>query len=534
MRYKRLTLLCAIAVGSAALGYSGIAGAQSADEMKKQIDEMQRQIQMLRDRVEQMERQEKQKAAAPAPAPAPVAISPQQIAGHEFLERKPGDGITFFTRGGEVSVYGNLDVSVDSSTKGISGLTDGNGNHPPGNGGWMADISTNLSYIGVRGFQALPSTSARFVYQLETQLDVSVTPGAADTNSNTSGQVKSGLVSRNSYIGLADEWGAIKIGKSDAPYKNSTSRMNEFSGMWGDYSVIMGNTGGDNRTEFGTRLAHAIWYESPNMGGFTVNALFSPGQNRADDDSNIPAGEPECAGGNLPGSGALPVACNDGSFGNAYSVSASWESGPIYLTGAYEMHKKVNRTSDLPFYTSLDIADEDAFKVGIQWKFPTHTTVSAIWEDMKRHVDASLSDQNERQRSGYWFAVSQVLSDSDSVHFGWAHANKTPGDPGQHNPDNSQADANGFFPNVNNSANMYTVAWKHLVDKNFSWYLDYATTINERFAHYDLGAGGRAVTTDCHDASNPDQSGFDPNGGAPHCYTGGKLQGVSVGMKYRF
>jgi len=25
----------------------------------------------------------------------------------------------------------------------------------------------------------------------------------------------------------------------------------------------MGNTGGDNRVEFGTRLDHSVWYESP-------------------------------------------------------------------------------------------------------------------------------------------------------------------------------------------------------------------------------------------------------------------------------
>jgi hypothetical protein len=62
----------------------------------------------------------------------------------------------------------------------------------------------------------------------------------------------------------------------------------------------------------------------------------------------------------------------------------------------------------------------------------------------------------------------------------------------------------------------------------------YAETHNARFTHYDLGAGGRSVTTDCHDGSNPDTSGFDPNGGSPHCYTGGKVQGASVGMKYRF
>jgi predicted porin/outer membrane murein-binding lipoprotein Lpp len=533
MRQKFLAVLCMLAATFAGVAFSQSASAQSTEEMRKQIEELQAQIRMLSNRLDQMD---KQKAAAPAPAPAAAApVSPQAVAGHEFLEREPGSGVKFYTRGGEVQVYGNLDVSLDSSTKGIANLTDDNGNHPAGNLGWMASISSNLSYIGVRGHQKLPGTDTKFLYQFETQLDVSVTPGSALTNANQSGQVKSGLTSRNTFIGLSgDDWGSFKIGKTDAPYKNSTQRMNAFSGMWGDYAVIMGNTGGDNRTEFGTRLSHALWYESPKMNGFNVAALFSPGQNRADDDSNIPAGEPECAGGNVPGSGGLPVACNDGAFGDAYSVSLSWESGPIYLTGAYEMHKKVNRTSDLPTYNPLDVADEDAWKVGIQWKFPTQTTVSAIWEDMKRHVDPSLNDQNERTRTGYWFAVSQIINPQDSVHLGWAHANKTPGDPGQHNPDNSLADANGFFPNVDNSANMYTIAWKHLVDHNFSWYLDYATTVNGRFAHYDLGAGGRSVTTDCHDGSNPDTSGFDPNGGAPHCWTGGKVQGVSVGMKYIF
>jgi predicted porin len=516
-----------------ALALPAQVAAQTPEDMKRQIDDLQRQIEMLRQRLDQMQQQQR---AAPAPAPAAPAAPAiaAQTGGHEFLERKPGDGVTFYTRGGEVSVYGHLDVSLDTSTKGIGGLKDDAGNSPPGNLGWMPSISSNLSYVGVRGFQKLPNVDTHFVYQLETQLDISVTPGAADTNSNQSGQVKSGLTSRNSFIGVASDWGALKIGKTDAPYKNSTQRMNEFSGMWGDYSVIMGNTGGDNRTEFGTRLSHSIWYESPKMNGFSLAALYSPGQNRADDSSNIPAGEPECAGGNLPGSGGLPVACNDGSFSDAYSIAGAWESGPIYLTAAYEMHRKVNRTSDLPTYDPRDVADEDAWKIGAQFKFPTHTVLSLIYEDMKRHLDPALEDQDERTRSGYWVSLSQWFTAADSVHLGWAHANKAKGDPGQHNPDNSLADANGFFPGVDNHANMYTVAWKHDVDKNMLWYLDYATTINGRFAHYDLGAGGRSVTTDCHDGSNPDTSGFDPHGGAPHCWTGAKLQGVSVGLKYRF
>ena len=65
-------------------------------------------------------------------------------------------------------------------------------------------------------------------------------------------------------------------------------------------------------------------------------------------------------------------------------------------------------------------------------------------------------------------------------------------------------------------------------------YVNYAMTVNHSTAHYDLGAGGSGVTTDCHDAANPDASGFDPNGGAPHCSAGGRLQGISAGIKYIF
>jgi predicted porin len=511
MKRSVIATACALALGATG------AHAQSAQEMKQQIELLQQQVNLLKNRLDQMA---EQKAAAPATAP--VASG-----GGSFLERKAGDGVTFKTRGGEVSVYGNLDLSLDTSTKGIGGFVADDGSRPVGNGGWMADVSTNLSYIGLRGHQSLGSYPAEFVWQLETQIDVSATSGTSASNSNTSSAVKGGLTSRNSFIGLASPaWGAVKIGKTDAPYKTSTASMNPFSGMWGDYSVIMGNSGGDNRVEFGTRLDHAIWYESPSWSGFSVNALIAPGQNRAFDNSNLASGEGDCAGGNIPGSGGTPAACNDGAYGTAYSISGGYRMRDLYVTGAYELHRGVNRTSDLPAFDPNDIADESAAKIGAQYRFATGTTVSAIYERLKRKVPASLDFQNERSRKGTWLAVSQQVGASDSVHFGWAHAGASPGDPGVHNS------SGGAHPD--NSANMFTLAWKHQVDKNFSYYVDYATTRNHADAHYDLGAGGRAVTTDCHDASNPDTSGFDPNGNAPKCWAGGKLQGVSVGMRYQF
>lgn len=515
MKRTVVATACALVLGAA-----GTVHAQSSQEMKQQIDALQRQIEQLRSRMDEMARQ-----PAPVVVPAPSARAAD---GGEFIERKPGNGVVFKTRGGEVQAYGNLDLSVDTTTKGIGGMVADDGSVPAGNGGWMAAVSSNSSYFGLRGFQELGPYPARFVWQLETQIDVSATSGTSASNSSTSSTVKGGLTSRNSFIGLASkEWGAIKIGKTDAPYKTFTSALNPFASMLGDYSVIMGNSGGDNRVEFGTRLDHAIWYESPNWGGFNFAALVSPGQNRAYDNSNLASGEGDCTGGNIPGSGGTPLACDDGAFGTAWSIAGAYRVGGLYVMAGYELHRKVNRTSDLPAFDPNDVADEHAMKVGAQYRFKaTGTTISAIYERLRRDVPDYLSYQNERSRNGTWLAISQDVGPRDSVHFGWAHAGASPGDPGTHN--------SGGGANPDNAANMFTLAWKHAVDNNLSYYVDYATTLNHRDAHYDLGAGGHGVTTDCHDASNPDASGFDPNGNGPRCWAGGHLQGVSVGMKYQF
>ena len=439
-----------------------------------------------------------------------------------YFQKKPGNALTFRTPYGEITGYGNLDISLDATTKGMSKNMVGNpGDHPIGNLGWMPAMSTNLSYLGVRGFVNLGDQPFKFVYQLETQVDISAASGVSESNSNFSNVVKGGLTSRNSYIGLAsDSWGAIKAGKTDAPYKNSTAMMNPFSGMLGDYSVIMGNTGGDNRVEFGTRLDHSIWYKSPTLGGFKFAALFSPGQNRASNSDNIAAGESDCAGGNSPISGG-GTSCNDGAFSDAISVSLTYTNGPFLVTGAYERHEKANRSSDVGG-DPLDVAAEDAAKIGVQLTLPTKTTISGIFESMHRYVDPSLAFQNERQRNGTWLAVTQELTPKDSISFGWAHAFVTPGDPGQHNT------PGGLDPH--NSANMLTAAYKHTIAPGLLWYADWAGTFNGKDAHFDLGAGGRGVTTDCHDAHGS-------AGGAaadPHCWAGTTLMGVSVGVKYTF
>lgn len=523
---KPLTQAVAVALASTGIIYSGFASAAGDSDTQAEIKALRQQVELLMKKVETLSSKEA------------VAAEKQEKIEKQVASQNTSSGASVASVLKGIDFYGNLDLSVDDSTKGIAGKIANDGTSiPAGRVGWVPAISTNISYLGLRGKHDLGNGMAA-VFQLETQLDISATAGTSNNNSANDSTVKGALTSRNSFLGLAGDFGAIKIGKTDAPFKNSTARLNPFSGTVGDYSAIIGNTGGDNRVEFGTRLDHALWYESPNMGGFTVNALWSPGQNRSSDNSIQAIGESSCAGGNVPGSGALPYGCNDGSYGTAYSLSGAFEHGPLYLSAAYEMHKNVNRSSDADgtvvtvngtnytFDNTVGLGDEYGWRLGAQYKLPTHTTIGGVYEDLKRKLPYHYFD--ERSRKAYWLLVSQELSPNDMIHFGWGHASKSPGSLGEHNIQT--------VPDADNASNMYSAMYRHAIDKQTSWYVVYATQINHVAGHYDLGAGGRANTTDCHDGSQIASANPDPNspGGGPFCYTGGKLQAVSLGMSYKF
>lgn len=528
MKYVRKPLVQAVAVAVASTGifYCGVASAAGESDTQAEITALRQQVEILMKKVEALSSKET------------ATAEKQEKIEKQVASQNSSSGSSLVNTLKNIDFYGNLDLSIDNATKGIAGKIANDGTSvPAGKLGWLPAISTNTSYLGLRGKHPLGNGLAA-VFQLETQLDISATAGTSNNNSANDSTVKGALTSRNSFLGLTGEWGAVKIGKTDAPFKNSTAHLNPFSGTVGDYSAIIGNSGGDNRVEFGTRLDHALWYESPNLQGLTVNVLWSPGQNRSADNSIQAIGESSCAGGNVPGSGALPYGCNDGSYGTAYSVSGAFTQGPFHASVAYEMHKNVNRTSDADgsvvtvngtnytFDNTVGLGDEYGWRLGVQYKLPTHTTLGGVYEDLKRKLPYHYFD--ERSRKAYWLLITQELTPNDVIHFGWGHADKSPGSLGEHNIETK--------PDADNAANMYSAMYRHALDKQTSWYAVYATQINHAAAHYDLGAGGRANTTDCHDGSQIASANPDPSspGGGPFCYTGGKLQAFSLGMTYKF
>jgi predicted porin/outer membrane murein-binding lipoprotein Lpp len=560
---------------------------QSGDQDAK-IRELQQQIQDLSKRVEQLSKEREQAApkkeeptvaGTPKAKPAGPAPSPEPLF-DKFLK----------------GFFGTLDLSVDYTTKGMDNLVaypwgyesgapvnpatptapqayvqTGGAKAPPyGKVSWLGSMSSNGSNVGYRGSHRIPDTSVDFIYQVSTALNMAAAPGLQNTWTKSSNTVQGAIGLGDTWLGFQQHsWGRLRFGEMYLPYKTSTDRLNPFGAGLGNYSAVMGNTGGDNRVEFGTRSDDVVSYASPTWGGFSFEAAYAFGQNIDPNNDLTPLGSPDCSGSNNPGSGNLFLNCDDGGYDDAYSAVLKFESHGLYLVGAYEIHKRVNRSSDgigsnSPYYGYLfglgdgvsplldwasydaykgeypgaaaagspayspqyDVADEWAMKFGGQYSFTFGLTISYLWEEMKRKVPAIMEFQNERQRTGSWVALEQDFSGGrDIIAVGWAHAGATPGDPGgQHN----------FNPTLlgNNQANMYTFEYRHKFDKQLTAYFTFADTVNDGNAHYDIGAGGHGVKTDCHDATHA--TFIDYSSAGPTTWGGCHPIGISTGVDFKF
>jgi TolA-binding protein len=96
------------------------AQADEVSDLKAQVEALQKQIDALKSKIEQVTTQvQSQKTEMQAQQ------AEQQKKNEQFLAKQPGaTGLTFLTPGGgDVTLYGNLDVSFDYATKACSATT---------------------------------------------------------------------------------------------------------------------------------------------------------------------------------------------------------------------------------------------------------------------------------------------------------------------------------------------------------------------------------------------------------------------------
>lgn len=248
-----------------------------------------------------------------------------------------------FAATSNVDVYGQINMSVES-------VNDGDDR-------WSRMVSNNNSFFGFKGSEDLGGGLSA-VWQIEANLN---------TDGNQSNGSDAGNIygTRNTFIGLSSKsWGTVLAGVHDTPYKMATGPLDIFVGTLGDYNAIMGSASdfGTNSSLFDLRTGNTIAYLSPDFSGFNFKAAYVMG------------GEGNDLGADTS---------------NAYSLSATYTNGPLFVTAAYEKHNDVGTAACNAGAVCLGFGngdERDAWKIGASYKFGDFK-VGAMYESMDDNAD---------------------------------------------------------------------------------------------------------------------------------------------------
>ena len=130
----------------------------------------------------------------------------------------------------DVTVYGKVNVSVQSSDDGEESIT---------------ELKSNASRFGFKGAEKLDG-GLTLVYKYEMQVDVTDESGEKN------------IKSRNQYVGLKGNFGEVLLGRNDTVFKQSQGKFDLFS----DYEADIKNLWkGENR------MSDSITYKTPKFNG---------------------------------------------------------------------------------------------------------------------------------------------------------------------------------------------------------------------------------------------------------------------------
>lgn len=274
-----------------------------------------------------------------------------------------------------VSVYGIVDMGIQSYDNGVDrkfGVDSG------------LQAASRLGFKGVEDLGG--GLKAKFV--LESGI-------AADTGTNT----QNSPWGREANVALEGGFGEVKLGLQYSPLRQSLLKLDptafgltgSATNMWADGGVVQ-------------RIKNSVSYSTPVFNGFQAHALYGAG---------------EVAG--------------DNSAGRNLGLSASYATGPVYATIAYN---KLNNGAGLPGSTT-------DFLVGGTYDFGVAKVYGGYGQ---RENFADLKTKN------YTLAVSAPVSTSGTVKATWVHN------------DSKVTDA---------KSNQYTVSYIHDLSKRTSLYTSY-------------------------------------------------------------
>ncbi len=316
-----------------------------------------------------------------------------------------------------VTIYGLMDASVD--------VVD-NGDPTVGAQGIRTNkISSNASRIGFKGVEDL-GDGLKAVFQIESGI-------------NADNQAAGTLNNRNTYIGLAGEWGSVKLGNIDTPYKTSTRYLDLFADHLADNRNLMGV----GAISFDGRASSSALFESAEYSGFKFSASYV--------------------------AGAELAATNGQDKGNAWSLAATYSNGPWYGSLAHERHNFGSLATGTLAAGALANVDkqEHASKIAVGYKVDAFR-VGLAYE----HTNDDLTAATTKAHNAWTLAGGYTFGGNNEAKLAYTHAGDLSG-------------------TSNTGAKQWSVGVDHILSKRTKVYAEYVRLSNDNFAAYGLtGAGG--------------------------------------------
>ena len=322
--------------------------------------------------------------AAPMTAAANVVIYGKIHASIDYVDPKDG----FFVPG----------IHDDEDFVGDADLFSSNGN-------WS--ITNRTSRIGFKGSEDL-GNGLKAIWK-------------AEIGYNLTGDDGGGWgAGRNSYIGLAGDWGTVLVGKHDTPLKISTGRLDVFADTMADYNSAVGF--------IDRRAANVVAYISPNWNGFTFAAAGVSSQDFGDKD------------------------VGDG----AYSLAAMYFNNGFYGSVAYEDVSGISSTDTSNLWRVGAGYIMNAFTFGVVYEHSElgYDNGNAVWDPLSLGGDKVKTDK--------W----QILGAYD---FG---NNTVKAMFGQYDPDTSSR--TGLSQYRSSSQTAWAIGWDHKLSVRTKVYALYA------------------------------------------------------------
>ena len=206
-----------------------------------------------------------------------------------------------------VSLYGNLDVGV--------AYTKGNGEGAKTS--VMSSILTE-SFFGLKGQEDLGG-GLKAVFKLESGINV-----------DTGSQATTNFFGKNAYVGLAGDFGTVKLGNQESLFKTEAGAFDAFgvSPVLAVSKLFVGNT-------LGGSWQNTIGYVSPSWNGLTVSAQHSARESNAGKTAANVNGGATAVAANYT-AGALGLSAVYGNVRNTAASAAATEQQAFLLGGSYD------------------------------------------------------------------------------------------------------------------------------------------------------------------------------------------------------